>query len=61
MTMFRRELKNNVKNELMRDKTIIINFEIMIERTIDLNDRFYKQVMKKRNTNEHQKKADSYI
>ena len=34
MTMFRREFKNNVKNELMRDKTLIINLEIIIERVI---------------------------
>ena len=61
MTMFRREFKNNVKNEFMRDEAFIINLEIMIERTIDLNDRFYERVIKKRNTNEHQKRADFYI
>ena len=61
MTMFRHEFKNNVKNEFMRDEAFIISFEIMIERAIDLNDRFYKQVMKKRNTDKHQKKADFYI
>ena len=61
MTMFRREFKNNVKNELMRDEALIINLEIMIEQVVDLNNRFYERVMKKRNTNEHQKRADSYI
>ena len=61
MTMFRREFKNNVKNEFMRDEAFIINLEIMIERTINLNNRFYEQIMKKRNTNEHQKRTDSYI
>ena len=48
MIMFRHELKNNVKNKLIRDETIIINFEIMIEQEIDLNDRFYEQIMKKK-------------
>ena len=56
MTMFRREFKNNIKNELIRNEAVIINLEIMIERAIDLSKRFYKQVMKKRNTDEHQKK-----
>ena len=56
MTIFRRKFKNNVKNEFMRDETLIINLEIMIERAVDLNNRFYKRVMKKRNTSEHQKK-----
>ena len=49
MTMFRRELKNNVKDEITRDER---NYESLAEFTeivIDLDDKLYERVMKKQN------------
>ena len=48
MTMFRRKLKNNVKNELMRNGTFIENFEKLIEQTIEIDDKLYERTMEKR-------------
>ena len=48
MTMFRRKLKNNVKNELMRIGVFIENFEKLIEHTIEIDDKFYEGIMEKR-------------
>ena len=48
MTMFRRKLKNNVKNELMRNGTFIENFEKLIEQTIEIDDKLYERIMEKR-------------
>ena len=48
MTMFRQELKNNVKDEIMRDERNYENFAKFIEIVIDLNDKLYKRIMKKR-------------
>ena len=48
MTMFRRKLKNNVKNELMRSGTFIENFEKLIEQTIEIDDKLYERTIKKR-------------
>ena len=48
MTIFRRRLKNNVKNELMRNGAFIENFEKLIEQTIEIDDKLYEQTMKKR-------------
>ena len=48
MTIFRRKLKNNVKNELMRNGTFIKNFEKLIEQTIETDDKLYERTMEKR-------------
>ena len=48
MTMFRRKLKNNVKNELMRSGTFIENFEKLIKQTIEIDDKLYERTMEKR-------------
>ena len=47
MTMFRRELKNNVKNKIMRNKRNYESFTKFIEIVIDFDDKLYEQVMKK--------------
>ena len=47
MTMFRRELKNNVKNEIIRDEQNYKSLAKSIEIVIDFNNKLYKQVMKK--------------
>jgi hypothetical protein len=48
MTMFRRDLKNNLKDEIMRDGRSISDMFDLIEVTIDLDDKLYERVMKKR-------------
>jgi len=48
MTMFRRGLKNNLKDELMRDDKSINDMFDLIMIAIDLDDKLYKRAMKKR-------------
>ncbi len=46
--MFRRDLKNNLKNEIMRDNKFINDIFNFIEVAIDFDDKLYKRAMKKR-------------
>ena len=46
--MFRRDLKNNLKNKIMRDDKFINDIFDLIEVVIDFDDKLYKKVMKKR-------------
>jgi len=48
MTMFRRDLKNNLKDEIMRDGKSISDMFDLIEVAIDLDDKLYERAMKKR-------------
>jgi len=48
MTMFRRGLKNNLKDELMRDDKSISDMFDLVMIVIDLDDKLYKKAMKKR-------------
>ncbi len=48
MTMFRRDFKNNLKNEIMRDDKSISDMFDLIEVVIDLDDKLYEKAMKKR-------------
>ena len=48
MIMFRRELKDNVKDEIMRDKRDYKSLAEFIEIVIDFDDKFYERAMKKR-------------
>ena len=48
MTMFRRNLKNNLKNEIMRDDKFINDMFDLIEVAIDFDDKLYERAMKKR-------------
>ncbi len=48
MTMFRRGLKDNLKNEIMRDDRSISDMFDLIEVAIDLDDKLYERAMKKR-------------
>ena len=47
MTMFRRELKNNVKDEIMRNERDYKRLAEFIEIVIDFDNKLYKRVMKK--------------
>jgi len=46
--MFRRDLKNNLKDELMRDDKSINDMFDLIMIVIDLDDKLYERAMKKR-------------
>ncbi len=46
--MFRRNFKNNLKNEIMRDDKFISDMFNFIEVVIDFDDKLYKKAMKKR-------------
>ena len=46
--MFRRNLKNNLKNEIMCDDKFISDIFDLIEIVIDFDNKLYKRVMKKR-------------
>ena len=46
--MFRRDLKNNLKDEIMRDKKILNDMFDLIEVVINFDDKLYKKAMKKR-------------
>ncbi len=48
MTMFRRDLKDNLKDEIMRDGKFINDMFDLIEVAIDLDDKLYERAMKKR-------------
>jgi len=48
MTMFRQNLKNNLKDEIMRDEKILNDMFNLIKIVIDLNDKLYERAMKKR-------------
>jgi len=48
MTMFRQNLKNNFKNEIIRDDKLISDMFNLIEVIIDFDDKLYKKIMKKR-------------
>ncbi len=46
--MFRRNFKNNLKNEIMRDEKFISDIFDLIEVVIDFDDKLYERVIKKR-------------
>ncbi len=48
MTMFRRNLKNNLKNEIMRNDKFINDMFNFSEIVIDFDDKLYERTMKKR-------------
>lgn len=61
MTIFRQDLKNNVKNEMMRDGRIIQNLKTMIKMTIDLNNKLYERIIKKQYSKRHFEQKEYYI
>ena len=46
--MFRQDLKNNLKDKIMRDEKTLNDMFDLIEVVIDFNDKLYKRVMKKK-------------
>ena len=59
--MFQRNFKNNVKNKLMRYEKRIRTFENLIEAAIELNDKLYKRIMKRRHTERQLDKTKNYV
>ena len=45
--MFRQDLKNNLKNKIMRNSKFINNIFNVIEVVIDLNNKLYKRAIKR--------------
>lgn len=50
MTMFRRGLKENVKDELMRNGGIITTLDVLIRTAIDIDDKLYERAMEKKHS-----------
>jgi len=46
--MFKRDLKKNVKNELMRSDARFDTIQTLMKIAIDVDDKLYKRAMKKR-------------
>ncbi len=46
--MFRQDLKNNLKDEIMCDEKTLSNMFDLIKIVINFNDKLYKKVIKKR-------------
>ncbi len=45
--MFRRNLKNNLKDEIMRDEKTFNDMFDLIKVVIDFNNKLYKRIIKK--------------
>ena len=60
MTMFRRGLKDKVKDELMRDGAISSNLLSLIERAIALDDAIYEREMERKHDERSFGRVDSY-
>ena len=58
--MYRRELKEQVKNELMRDERAYETLDELIEIFINLDDRLYERAMEKRYDGESRERAEIY-
>ena len=58
--MYRRELKKQIKNELMRDERAYETLDELIEIFIDLDDKLYERVMKKKYDEESREKIEIY-
>ncbi len=46
--MFRQNLKNNLKNKIIRDNKFINDIFDLIKVVIDLDNKLYKKIIKKR-------------
>ena len=53
--MYRKDLKESIKNELIRYDDEIDNLNRLIEASIELDDKLYDKAMKKRNSISHER------
>ena len=58
--MYRRELKKQVKNELMRDERTYETLDELIEIFIDLDDKLYERAMEKKYDEKFKEKIETY-
>ena len=58
--MYRRELKEQVKNELMRDDRAYETLDKLIKIFIDLDDKLYERAMKKKYDEEPKERVETY-
>ena len=59
-TMYQRKLKKQIKNEFMRDEQTYETLDELIEIFIDLDDKLYERVMKKKYDEELKKRVETY-
>ena len=59
--MYRRELKEQVKNEFMRDERTYETLDELIEIFIDLDDKLYERVMKKKYDEKPRGRVETYL
>jgi len=60
ITIFKRDLKNNVKNKLMRTGAKIDSIQVLIEMAISVDNRLYKRNIKKRYDQFHERAEISF-
>ena len=53
MTMFQQELKNNIKDELIKDDAQHNILNILIKRSININNNLYEWHMKEKHDENH--------
>jgi len=58
--MFRRNLKNNLKDEIIRNEKILNDMFNFIEVIINFNDKLYKKVIKKNTINFKKEQESSF-
>ena len=59
--MYRRELKEQIKNKFMRDERIYETLDEFIEIFIDFDDKLYERVMKKKYDEKSRKRIETYL
>jgi hypothetical protein len=60
MTMFKRGLKENVKDELMRSGARFDTIQTLVKVAIDVDDKLYERAMKKRYDQPHGRAGISF-
>ena len=53
MTMYHYKLKNNIKNKFICDKCVLNNLKEFMKVVIKINNKLYKQIMKKKYNEEN--------
>ena len=60
ITIFYRGLKDNVKDELIKDRRRIDSLERLIKAVIDVDDKLYERVIEKRYNNPRSRAGNLY-
>ena len=59
--MYRQKLKKQIKNEFMRDEQVYETLNEFIEIFIDLDDKLYERIMKKKYNEKLKERIDTYL